>query len=379
MDDGGVPPLDNLPPPPPPPPPPPIDGGGGDFDSGDGAGLEGQSDPGVPPGPAANPNSIEFDGGSGVGDGPSYSGRDLDIDGNVETNLPGIVKGNATQDEEKGPPVTPTEVKKLQKAMDEKSFPKGGLKAVAKEAPPERRIFGSYRLHVGVAKPTFSDIEKYEDFYGETRFMPTIGVDYYFWDWFTTFGLMFRMGYYKDDGYAASGKVRDGSNSEIVQDREAPIELTVIPLQAGITFQATPFPAKWLVLSGWFGAEAVYYQEYRVTKSASTSKTTESTSTSTAFFMADEAATDEDEDETTTTAKSFVSSGWRKGTTLGVSLSFLLNGFDQKTVKSLRTMNMSGVYLSPYIEVTQNITNDPQQDLSFSRMVMGAAFTFETY
>jgi len=213
---------------------------------------------------------------------------------------------------------------------------------VESESP---KIFGTHRLHLGVVYPKFDNSNEYKLVYGEPSVGPALGVDYFFFDWFATLGLGFRMSYLTDRGKALI--IRDGV---ITKDAAGKVELTVVPLQLLGIFEATPFTAKWLVLSGWVGFEWAYFQEVR---------------------SDDDDSETEDKDTTKLT-----NSGWRKATVFGVGVSFLLDWLDSKSVSSMAIMGIKSVYLTPYIEVVKETGSEP---FDFSRSILGGAFTFETF
>lgn len=223
-----------------------------------------------------------------------------------------------------------------------------------RESTPRTKVFGDYKIHLGLAKPEFKASEEYEMVYGETRFYPTMSVEYFFFDWYANLGLIFRIGYYKDDGHAV---IQEGD--KFVSDKQGKTETTLIPLQVGISGQMTPFPAKWITLAGWFAGEATYFQEIRKNSGSNSSETTSSDSKS-----------------SSSNKKLLANTGWRYGSNVGIALSFLLNYLDQKSVNSMRPMGLSGVYLTPYVEATTAMFND--SDFTFDRVAYGLAFTFET-
>ena len=99
-------------------------------------------------------------------------------------------------------------------------------------------VFGSYRIRLMWARPTFRDNLKYYDaLYGRAKDYPEIAMDWFAWDWYATMGLGLRVGYYSDDGNAAqltSGQATDlGTlkSSDIQRDANGPTTMLLIPLQ----------------------------------------------------------------------------------------------------------------------------------------------------
>jgi len=206
------------------------------------------------------------------------------------------------------------------------------------------KIFGSSRLHLGVVFPDFGVGKGYKLVYGEPAAAPALGVDYFFFDWFATLGISLRLNYFKDTGKALI--IRD---DVITKDEAGKLELTITALQALAIFEATPFTKKWVVLSGWFGYEKAYFQEVRV-----------------------DDATGTDDDDT----NKLTNNGWREALVLGGGLSFCLDWLDSKSVNSMAIMGIKSVYLTPYFEIVEELSN---KRFNFSRSSIGAAFTFESF
>jgi hypothetical protein len=240
-----------------------------------------------------------------------------------------------------------------------------GSGPVIVSAGESKHVFGDYKIHIGVSKPKFDKSDEYELVYGDSRVYPTLSVEYFFFDWYATLGLIFRFGYYKDDGYAV---IQSGSG--YVPDKQGKTELTLVPLQAGIAAQMTPFPAKWVSIGGWFAAEATYFQEIRKNAKKSDTSTSGSGGGSTSGGTAGATASGSNNNKVLTNV------GWRYATNIGVSVSFSLNGLDQASVLSMRSMGIGAIYLTPYAEATTGTMSD--SDLKFDRVAVGAAFTFET-
>lgn len=212
----------------------------------------------------------------------------------------------------------------------------------------DTRVFGSYRLNIAALKPFFEENDTYEKVYGTTSVMPALAVDYFFFDWYATLGLTFRMAYYSDTGRAVKA-----SEGDYVKDEQGKVDLTLIPLQSGVTVEATPFGYKWLVASGWFGAEATYFQEVRPRDNESEASG----------------------DETSKDNRKYTNSFWRYATAFGGALNIRIDSMDPVASGSLGVMGLRAIYLSPYIEIVQKTGNDK---MHLSRRVMGLGFTFES-
>lgn len=238
----------------------------------------------------------------------------------------------------------------------------------AQDAQEAKKLFGRYRIKVALAKPSFSDDLKFFDkLYGDEKLFPQFSVDWFPWDWYATVGLTFRFAYYTQDGYAAkstSGKTKqDLTPADVEKDLNGPTSMTLIPIQAALAGEFTPFSGKWVVFDAWIGIEELYFQEVRTVADV---KTTSATSTTGHIALA---GTADSED-------SLTNKGWKTGTTLGVSANILLNPLDERSAYSMRnTMGIGSVYASPYMEYANALSKD---GVGFSRVVFGLGFTFET-
>lgn len=226
-------------------------------------------------------------------------------------------------------------------------------------------IFGDYRLRIAGGRPQFDDCSKCSDFYsklyGSPAIYPSLTADWFAWDWYVTLGLRFSMGYYTDEGYAAKGvsntETKDIEKDQIVQDKNGPTSMTLLPFQFGFVAEMTPFQKKWLVLDGWIGVERLYWQEVRSTAQAS----------SKALIAEGDAEGD-----------ALTNKGWKGATVIGAAANILLNPLDEGAASSMRgTMGFGSIYLSPYVEIVRSRPKESQR-VSFGRTTYGLGFTFET-
>ncbi len=219
--------------------------------------------------------------------------------------------------------------------------------------------FHQFSLGLEFSRPKFSttDLPLYKDYYGKEALMLGFRLD---WDVlrnkYLALGLLFRFSHYSDSGYASQ------SSTEYVKDGNAPLDLTLIPLQLGVSLKLTPFSKKWLVINGWMGMERLFFQETRGsiaddTATASTSSTT----------------TDEEVDSGVLTNK-----GWAQHIFTGFSLNILLNPLEEQPVKAASFMGIERVYLSPYFETSVPSQNKDRSGVKFKRVTYGVAFIFET-
>ena len=275
---------------------------------------------------------------------------------------------------------------KVESKVEPKEEPKEEPKHVYRRGEShDDTVFGSYRIRLMWARPTFRDNLKYYDaLYGRAKDYPEIAMDWFAWDWYATMGLGLRFGYYSDDGNAAqltSGQSTDIGNlksSDIQRDVNGPTTLLLIPMQVLFTAEITPFPKKWLVLDGWIGWERLYYQETRNQKQGSTATSNGSTGSTTTKTAALRPMVPHFSAVTVSTDKTLTNTGWRNATVVGAAANIRLNAFDEMSAASIRNIGIGGIYLSPYLEWIKTVGQPAGSSFSFGRTVMGLAFTFET-
>lgn len=218
--------------------------------------------------------------------------------------------------------------------------------------------FGSFRVGFGAGQPTFDEkvVKYYDDLYGKPRLHPDMFLDYYFFDWYLTLGVGGRLRYYRTTGYAAQTSNPTGDSlSEAEIDRNSDVELVLIPAQAVLTAEITPWRTSFFTLNAWTGVERMYVQETRHPKDGASSF----------------AATDSDDDSGAT----YVSRGWNTASVVGASVSLRLDYFDRASVNSLNIIGFRSVFLTPYMEIvkTQKATMG-----KWDRRILGLLFTFES-
>ncbi len=223
----------------------------------------------------------------------------------------------------------------------------------------DHRVYGSYKIRVGLAKPTFNDgLKGYDTLYGKTNYYPMFGSDWTPFDGYVGVGLSFRFGYYSAKGYAS--KLKEGTSagsisdiqsldeSNLEKDTTSSTELGVYPLQGLIHFSFTPFwDRKWAVLSGWAGMERFYYQEELLSKDASAATTSR-----------------------------VVAKGKREAMIFGAELALAMNWLDESTVHALKNpLGIGFVYAAPFF---QTIKAQAAKGPSFGRTEFGVSFNFES-
>jgi hypothetical protein len=203
-------------------------------------------------------------------------------------------------------------------------------------------VTGRYKIHIGGAKPKFTDkFINHDKYYGKTNVHPQMYVDYLFFDWYATLGVNFGLGYYRDEDKAAAASGGEADSST---------ELVAIPVQANVVAQFVPSRSSFLSLSVWTGLESIYVQESIHPKGAST-------------------------DDTTDKASTTVFSGWNTGRVVGAGLGIRLDPLESTSVSSLEFLGIGSVYLTPYIEQVQTIN---RKMMDMTRASYGILFTFET-
>ena len=222
------------------------------------------------------------------------------------------------------------------------------------------RVFGRYRIRVGAANPTFTEnLKYYKELYGSPSVYPVFGADWFAWDWYITFGISLKTGFYTADGRAVkpTGSRSDISPDNLTKDTTSSTVLTLIPTQLALAAEFTPFPQKWLVVDGWYGAERLYFQEVR---SGAQTKTGQSLLSPLAVGSTDDALTNK---------------GFKSSMVSGVAVNILLNALDEQSSQSMRgSMGLASIYLSPYVEFVRQSSSG----VDFSRVNRGITFTFET-
>jgi hypothetical protein len=234
----------------------------------------------------------------------------------------------------------------------------------------DQGVFGRYRVRVMGAYPRFDDGLKYYDrLYGSPKWYPQLAADWFAFDWYATLGLSFRMGYYQAQGHAGqgmNGEAKDQVNTaNLATDKNDATTLTLLPLQACVTAEMTPFQRKWVVLDGWIGVERLYYQEVR-----------QGAGTSAIHLVGLDGTGQTGTGSTTQPDDTLTNAGWKNSSVLGFAANILLNPLDETSTASLRgPMGIGSVYLSPFTEIVRTVS---KTGVSFGRTVTGVAFTFET-
>ena len=223
-------------------------------------------------------------------------------------------------------------------------------------------LFGEHRIRLSLARPEFEDLEFYDTLYGDEKNYFMVNADWFAWDWYATLGLSLRFGYYTATGFTADSvdDADDVSEDDLEVNRDGPTSLTLLPFQLVGTMEFTPFDGKWLVIDAWAGYERLYFQEARTVGGASDTAS---------VIMLQDTESDDDDDGTP------VNSGWSSGTTVGVSANILLNALDDRGARSLRSIGLGYIYLSPFMEIVTTVNDN---DVPFGRSVVGLGFTFES-
>lgn len=218
----------------------------------------------------------------------------------------------------------------------------------------EQRMFGTYKIGLGVAKPKLNDLKYYSDLFGEEKLYGVAQLDWFPFDWYVTAGFGLRTGMYRAKGYASKDPSTVTSGTGVTKDDNGPTTLTLIPAGLVAEIQGSPFRKKWLVLQGWGGIERTYWQ---VVREQVTVTTTTSSSNSSSEGQQ-------------------VNKGDSDAILIGGALCFLLNPIDEQSVNSMNaSMGIGSVYLSPFLEIAKA---KDTSSMNFSRTTIGVSFAFET-
>lgn len=267
--------------------------------------------------------------------------------------------------ENSAPPVPEPEDENGTVPEPKKSNETSGAK---KSFDPKDKLFGRYKVRLGVGVPTFDQGMKcFKKLYGTENPYPTMGVDIFAFDWYVTLGVSFRFNYFTQKGHAGKNtgsaevdpKKIDCDAIEVDRNEEA--QLTLVPLQGLGIMQFTPFNKKWLVFDVWGGLGYTYFQETRL-GTGSGSKTAGAPTNG---------AKGNDEADSALTNK-----GSKREIVFGGSVNILLNKLDERSVASMNeSLALGAIYLAPFVEVARTVGEDPAL---FGRTTMGLVFVFES-
>ena len=129
-------------------------------------------------------------------------------------------------------------------------------------------------------------------------------------------------------------------------------QLVLIPLQVVGSLQITPWESRLVSFTGRFGLERIYVQETRTA-----------------------AVSDENAATTAAGEGQLINSGWNMATVAGLAVSFRIDSWDPGTSRSLRSMGLRSVYITPFID--KIATSDAKMGY-FGRDQIGLMFSFET-
>lgn len=214
-----------------------------------------------------------------------------------------------------------------------------------------------------LGKPSFTEFQYYNETYGSTNLIPSLGVSYKFLQFsFFSLGAGLKLSYYSTTGHplkqASDGSFYSGDYST---------SLKIVPYQFYGLLQLRPFQNRFVVFDFWAGYEELYFEEVRYIADSTSTTTTSSTSTA-------EKTPNE------------INSGWNKAVTFGLSINFLINQFEEQAAQALSdTTGLNYIYVAPFVEVSQAIfggrtylTQQPTTGVDFSRISYGILFKFET-
>ncbi|MFW7377871.1 MAG: hypothetical protein ACOH5I_03565 [Oligoflexus sp.] len=210
-----------------------------------------------------------------------------------------------------------------------------------------------YHFGIGIAQPQNfgSQYNHYEKLFGKPKIHPTVWGEYYFFNLGVDFGFRSAISYYTARGYAAKDlNVADFPLEQDITDnqvdRTQESQLTLIPVQAAGTISFSPFRARWVVFQGWYGMQWVYVQNTMYSKASENQK-----------------------------GSTYLNSGWNEEQVYGAAISFDLSWIDARSTYSMRVFGISGLYLTPFMEVQKSTSSEFGV---YDRENYGLMFTFET-
>ncbi|MFK7873944.1 MAG: hypothetical protein AB8C84_12395 [Oligoflexales bacterium] len=216
------------------------------------------------------------------------------------------------------------------------------------------------RTSFSALRPQLQAMKCWNKLYPKTVTGAQIQSDWLFTPW-TSYG--FSMGYNSTRGRTAQWAQSGAQNREITEASCDDLELTdeesqfvFLPLSLHVGARFSPFEQRFVGVSAWLGYEEVYYQEVRSPL--------------------------EDESEGTPS----INTGWSGGMKLGMSVDFLINFLDQKSLYALHhTTDFRRIYFSVFSEFTTDLgqerlflTARKKSAVNFARQTYGVSFVFET-
>lgn len=237
----------------------------------------------------------------------------------------------------------------------------------------ETEDLGTYKVHLGFAKPSFTNkIKGYDKLYGSEVGYPSFAVDHFLFR-----GTHFACGYnFKIAHYGASGHAALKSQTEVVKAPER-TSLTLIPYHLAFVGEWSPLSHHSLVFSFWTGYEELYFQEVRMDSASMPPR---------GWLLTGFDAFPSRFSSATLSSGHFINSGWNTHLVFGMQAHISITGLDPQHSRSLnRAMGLKNIYVAPFIEVASSmglqrtlLGGRKVSSADFARTSLGLAFTFES-
>lgn len=209
--------------------------------------------------------------------------------------------------------------------------------------------YGSFFITLSGDGLTFTELDGYEDFYGESSTRLNFGLEFYpLSSPYMAIGGGFKIGFYSDDGFARYQPISGG---DYVKDDNGETSLSVRQYELTANILFTPFRSQFISFGAWTGLSVLDFSESRVSNSSSVT-------------------TNEEEGQ-----KAYINRGSRNLITTGFSVLIDITPIEETPVYSMiDTIGVDRVYLSPYVTTSVD-TGDEGAD--FSNQSLGIMFGFE--
>ena len=216
---------------------------------------------------------------------------------------------------------------------------------------------GEYAISMTYGRPTFNNMEFYDQFYGSAPGILQIRAERKLFDAVLPVRIGISGGYFSDSG---TPQERSDDGDPQLRDAETgSLELRLIPIQV---YAATSYKipsGRLFALGGWVGLEHLIFEETRTISQSSEGSESSGTVSS--------GSSDD--------GKRNVSYGENRSLAVGLNLKFNLSALDPQSIRSLEnSLGISSVFLDFFVESTQKLSGNPD----LARTVFGAGFSFES-
>ena len=228
---------------------------------------------------------------------------------------------------------------------------------------------------LGFGVPSFDHLKLFDIFFKSNGYSFIFSQERYLLSTeYISFGIGGKIEYYSNKGQQQKIVADvDIENLESSHLEEAPgnVILTLVPYSFSVTTSIHPFGHNsWVTFDLWAGYQELYFQEVRSYSSSSQS-------------LILKQATEIKAKPSRSSSINFINKGWNSNSIIGISVNFLLNPFDYRSVRAMyKTIGISHIYLSPFYEQSQKFSDKlylAQKDsnnISFNGKKFGLSFTF---